>query len=165
MLVREGDTVLAVDLRGIGETERRQNRQIRWTTGLFGPDYHEFMMAYLLGRSFVGMRTEDALVAARWLSDYGEGVSQPVQLVGIGEAAIPTLHAAALEPTLFERVEIRKMIHSWSHVVQATEQNNQLINTVHGALAVYDLPNLVDLAGADRVRVQQTVDAAGQPLE
>ena len=37
---------------------------------------------------------------------------------------------------------------------------NQLANTVHGALAVYDLPDLVGLAGGlERVTIVHRVDA------
>ena len=37
---------------------------------------------------------------------------------------------------------------------------NQLANTVHGALAVYDLPDLVGLAGGqERVTIMDPIDA------
>jgi len=38
---------------------------------------------------------------------------------------------------------------------------DQLVNSVHGALLHYDLPNLVELAGKDRVKLTEPVDASG----
>ncbi|QDT93497.1 alpha/beta hydrolase [Gimesia algae] len=155
-LVKQGDVVLAVDVRCIGETSRLNNRRIGWSHGLLGPNYHECALAYLLGESMVKLRAEDVLVAARFLSDYqSEKKSQPVVLTAIGETSVSALHAAALEPGLFSKVNLSQMIASWGDVVKTPETQNQLINTVHGALKVYDLPNLIQLAGAEKVRVTQ----------
>ncbi|MHC4202111.1 MAG: acetylxylan esterase [Planctomycetota bacterium] len=63
-LVRAGRVVLALDLRGIGETRGRKNP---YRSQDFAQPYHEIYVAYGLGMSFVGMRAEDILVAARWL--------------------------------------------------------------------------------------------------
>lgn len=164
-LVRQGQIVLAVDVRACGETERRDNRRIRWTTGMFGPSYHEFMLAYLLGQSFVGLRVEDILIAARFLSYYDTDGRRSVHIVGIGQTAIPALHAAALEPELVASLCLRKMTPSWQGVVHARETQDQLINVVHGALGVYDLPDLERMYGADRITVEQPLDVLGQPLE
>ena len=81
------------------------------------------------------------------------------------EAAIPALHAAALESSRFESVRLKGMIHSWAEVVAAPESKNQLINAVHGALRHYDLPDLVELAGKGRVKTEEPVDASGKPAE
>jgi hypothetical protein len=39
---------------------------------------------------------------------------------------------------------------------------NQQINTVHGAMRFYDLPDLVALLPADKLVLHEPVDAAGQ---
>lgn len=154
--VKQGDVVLALDVRCIGETSRKNNRRIGWSHGLVGPNYHEFALAYLLGDSMVKLRAEDILVAARFLSEYqSKAKPQKIELVAIGETAIPALHAAALEPGLFSKVNLSQMISSWGEVVKTPETHNQLINTVHGALKVYDLPNLIKLAGDSKVKVTQ----------
>ena len=43
----------------------------------------------------------------------------------------------------------------------AVVSKDQLVNTVHGALRHYDLPNLVELAGKDHVKLTEPVDASG----
>ncbi|MDR3198040.1 MAG: acetylxylan esterase, partial [Planctomycetaceae bacterium] len=80
-LLRNGKTVIAVDLRGLGETQagRSQYFAHQW----FGTDGTDYYLAYLLGKSYVGMRTEDLLAAARWLSENNS--AQKIELVASGE--------------------------------------------------------------------------------
>lgn len=152
--MKQGDVVMALDVRCIGETSRKNNRRIGWAHGLLGPNYHEFALAFLLGDSIVKLRAEDILVAARFLSEYqSKAKPRKIELTAIGETAIPALHAAALEPQQFSKVSLSRMVPSWSEVVKTPETHNQLINTVHGALKVYDLPDLIKLAGTSKVKV------------
>lgn len=153
-LIREGHTVLAVDLTGIGETNSGGQRHP------VGADWKTYYLAYLLGRSMAGIRAEDVLASARLLSEEQNGAK--VRLIAVGEAGVPALHAAALAPERFAAVELRRVLHSWEDVVRNPDASDQLINTVHGALAVYDLPDLRRLAG--RVTVIEPVDAAGNPV-
>jgi hypothetical protein len=131
--------------------------------GRFGRDVQEFYLAYLMGRSFVGMRTGDVFRWSNHLSRYGSSEEPlPIQLIATGEAAIPSLHAAALEPSRFKSVRLTGMIRSWAEVVAAPESKNQLVNAVHRALRHYDLPDLVELAGKDLVKIEESVDASGR---
>lgn len=45
-------------------TETGHNKEKKYSEH-FGLDAQEVFLAYLLGKSFVGMRTEDALIRAR----------------------------------------------------------------------------------------------------
>ena len=161
--VMEGQLVFAVDLRGIGETENTKGGK-RWS-GYFGGDWQDFFLAYMLDKSYVGMRAEDALVCARFLAHYEAGEkTNRVHLVAIGEAGPPALHAAALEPHLFASVELRRSLISWSNVIHSTITKNQLINTVHGALEVYDLPDLAATIPEDKITILDPLDATGEPV-
>ena len=160
-LVLAGHVVLAPDLRGIGETES-QSKYKGWSH-LFGPDWQDFFRAYLVGKSYVGMRTEDIYACAQFLKS--RFADQPIHLIGIGEASIPALHAAALQPDLFASLRLERGIRSWSDVVHSPVTKNQLINTVHGALTTYDLPDLISLLPAEQVTVAETVDPKGQPIQ
>jgi len=158
-LVEAGQLVLAVDLRGIGETEGQTSYK-GWKP-YFGSDWQDFYRAYLLGRSYVGMRAEDALVCARFLAGYqASGEPNRVHLIAIGEAAVPALHAAALEPAVFTSVQLERCIRSWSDVVRTPVTRNQLINTVHGALRTYDLPDLVATLPPGKLTIANIVDPA-----
>jgi hypothetical protein len=161
-LVKDGHLVLSAELSGIGETETGHDKR-DYGRGRFGPDSQEFYLAYLMGRSFVQMRTTDVFRWSDYLSRYrSKGKPLPIQLIATGEAAIPVLHAAALEPSRFESVRLTDMISSWEKVVAAPESKNQLVNAVHGALRYYDLPDLVELAGKGRVKIEQPADANGR---
>jgi len=163
-LVKQGQIVLAAELRGIGETETGHDKR-DYGRGRFGRDVQEIFLAYLIGRSYVGMRTNDVADWARFLAAYKTTDDRPneLHLVAIGEAAIPALHAAALDAERFASVRLRNMISSWAEVVRTPENLNQAANVVHGALKYYDLPDLIELAGANSVHVEEPLDVIGNP--
>ncbi|MCJ7676019.1 MAG: alpha/beta hydrolase family protein [Sedimentisphaerales bacterium] len=140
-LVKSGRLVLAVDLRGTGETHNS--------------DAKDAFTAYLLGRSYVGMRAEDILVCARFLQ---QKQKKPADLIAVGHVGIPALHAAALEPDLFASVRLVRALTCWSKIIESGVSGNQMVNTVHGALTLYDLPDLAASLG-DKLTVEQPLDA------
>jgi len=165
-LVKQGHIVLAAELRGIGETETGHDKR-DYGYGRFGRDNQEIFTAYLMGKSFVGMRTEDVATWTRFLKDFAPTGAKPAELhlVAIGEAAISALHAAALAPDAFRSVTLRQMIPSWDAIVRATETFDQAVNVVHGALKHYDLPDLADLAGVGKVIHREPADVMSRVVE
>ena len=163
-LVRQGQLVLAAELRGIGETETGHDKR-DYGRGRFGRDVQEIFLAYLIGRSYVGMRTDDIAAWSSLLATYRASKERDaLHLIAVGEAAIPALHAAALWPQRFASVRLRNMIRSWSEVVTTPESINQAASIVHGALKQYDLPNLIELVGDRPVSAEEPVDVLGAPL-
>ena len=148
-LVKQGYVVVAVDLRGWGETSPGK------ADPLLG-DWKNFYLAYLLGRSLVGLRTEDALASAHFLAYYQTEKPREVHLVGVGEAGVVALHAAALEPQLFTSVTVRDGLASWSEVVGQRVPAGRLTSTIHGALSTYDLPDLVRTIGPQKLRLEKS---------
>ena len=146
-LVSQGFVVVAVDLRGFGETatEKRDDLLGDWKT---------YFLAYLVGRSLVGLRTEDALACGRWVAYDETDKPRRVHLVGVGTAGVPALHAAALEPDLFATVKLRHSLTSWAKVISQPALPNVLTSTVHAALRVYDLTDLVQSFGPERVTIE-----------
>jgi hypothetical protein len=165
-LVKQGHIVLAAELRGIGETETGHDKR-DYGYGRFGRDNQEIVLAYLMGKSFVGMRTEDVAAWTHFLKEFAPAGAKPaeIHLSAIGEAAIPALHAAALAPDAFRTVTLRRMIPSWEAIVRTPETFDQAVNVVHSALKYYDLPDLVALAGAGKVIQQEPADAMGKGVE
>jgi len=149
-LVKDGYVVVTVDLRGQGETASVKRDALL-------TDWKTYYLGYLLGKPLVGMRVEDALAAADFVAYYQKKRTDPrkVHLVGVGQAGIVALHAAALNPNLFASVTLRNMPRDWASVVQDNTPSGQLDSTVHGALEVYDLPNLVRLVGHEKVRFER----------
>jgi dienelactone hydrolase len=169
-LAQAGDLVLAVDLRGTGETgpESRGGQP----SNIWGGDWDSIFLSYLLGRSLVGMRAEDTLVSARFLADVEVSDERSEQssaqrtaektkidLFAIGAATVPALHAAAVESSLFGEVKLKGGLRSWGDVVENPAASGQLVNTVHGALAAYDLTDLVEsLRGRVGVSVEKPLE-------
>ena len=164
-LVKKGQIVLAAELRGIGETETGHDKR-DYGYGKFGRDVQDIFLAYLIGRSYVGMRTEDVGSWSRMLAKYKttDDRSNKLYVIAIGEAAMPVLHAAALDPERFVSVRLRNMISSWTEVVRTPDNQNQAAGIVHGALKHYDLPDLIELAGANKVHVEEPLDVMGNPV-
>jgi hypothetical protein len=107
------------------------------------------------------MRAEDVLSSARW---FGGRAGGPPELIAVGHVGVPALHAAALEPGLFDSVRIERSLVSWSNVLEHRITYNQYVNVVHGGLRVYDLPDLADSLG-DQLTVKDPVNAQGEPIE
>ncbi len=160
-LVLGGARVLSVDLRGTGQTEQAAHK--KW--GKIGADCQDVTTAYCLGRSYVGMRAEDVLTAARYAATELEGGSvDAVDLIAVGHVGVPALHAAALEPSLFSSVKLSGTLVSWASVIERRVTIRQYINVVHAALREYDLPNLAATLGA-KLAIEDPRDAAGQAIE
>jgi len=159
-LVRGGVVVLSFDLRGCGETATTPWRYLNALPWL-GANAPEFFIAYMLGKSFLGMRTEDVLTASRWLvEEYGASDGSRLDLIAVAEAGPPALHAAALESDLYRSLTLERALVSWNDVVRCTKSVNALVHCAHGVLQHYDLPDLVDLFGADAVRIINPGEAA-----
>jgi len=156
-LVQTGAVVLAVDLRGVGELGPTGD-------SLWGGNWFDFFTSYLLGRSMLGMRAEDVLACARYLSEMdSSGKPVRVDLVAVGVVGPPALHAAALESQLFDTVKLTRSLPSWSDLVRHPAAPGQLVNTVHGALRAYDLPDLLRVLLRDKVSVEDPLDLKTPP--
>lgn len=157
--VADGETVLAIDIRGVGETIPTGQK---WYHQRFGDNGGNSTLAYLLGKSLVGERAEDILNVARWLAEK-ESVDS-VELVASGELTIPALHAAAVEPQLFSSVELKHGLISWANLVETPMHVNQVAGLVHNALAHYDLPDLASLFPG-KLTITDPHDATDQLLQ
>jgi len=152
---------LAVDLRGTGETQQTGQEYFE---DHFGSDGQDVYTAYLLGRSYIGMRAEDVLLCARFLRDFSLQQTGPMDLVAVGHVGVPALHAAALEPDMFRSVKLIRSLISWSGIIKSGLSSNQLVNTVHGALTTYDLPDLAATLG-DKLTIELPANALGKSID
>lgn len=129
----KGHPVLIVEVRDTGETKTRNWR-------FFGADYY---IAHMLGRCWLGMRTEDLLVCSRWLKDQQQ--TRSIRLTANGEIGPAAQHAAALEPELISTVYTKNDLTSWRELITYHEAHKHLHNAVQNVLRHYDLPDLKKL--------------------
>lgn len=161
-LLKNGTAVLAVDLCGVGETQMKPWRYGS-VAGVLGPNSAEYFVAYMLGKSFVGMRAEQILASAQYLQERFPTLGN-ARLVADGELTVPVLHAAALEPDRIGKVDLSGGLANWQHVLQTPITHRQLENTVHGALQYYDLDDLRTMIGSARLTETNLHGANGLPL-
>ena len=133
-----GSPAACVEARGWGESKNSgpQYYQYKW----FGTDGVAFYYAYLLGKSYVGMRAFDVLATARYLE---ETTGRPVELVADGpSSAIVVLHAAAASGR-FDSVTVPDNIPTWSDQVDQAPKPVVLTDFIHGVLNFYDIDDLL----------------------
>ncbi|HXX93559.1 MAG TPA: metalloendopeptidase, partial [Planctomycetota bacterium] len=149
--VRAGHEVMAIDLRGMGETEPVPPH--RGLVTFVKADWKEAYIAMSLSRPLLGQRVRDLLSV----------LDGDVHLVGVGAAAPAALHAAALDPRIRE-LTLEGMVISWSAVARTAVTYHQLTNVVPGALQVYDLPDLAALVAPRKLTIREPVDPQGRPV-
>jgi hypothetical protein len=161
-LVQSGATVLAIDLRGTGETREELDRTDAFFN-YFGA-FESAMTAMLVGKTLIGLRAQDVMRAVDMLALRGDVEMQGLSAFGFGEAAPVLLHAAALDDRI-KNVVLKNMLVSYESVV--TEKISRLVfeNIVPGALTKYDLPDLAATLAPRRIAIVNPVNPRGQSLE
>ena len=138
-LLASGKPVLTVDLRGYGETQ--QLNQPYFSNAHFGQDGCDCYFAFNLNKTYVGFRAEDLYSLNRFLRK--ELKATGVECIAVNEASIPALHAEFCEPETFDRLTVVNTLASWTNMVEnGGYSTTPFASVVHGALQVYDLPEL-----------------------
>ena len=160
-LVRGGARVLAVEVRGTGHS---QHTKLKSFGPQIGTDWQDVTTAYLLGRSYVGMRAEDLLVAARYAMTSLDG--GPRRRRGSGcrgprrRARPARRRAGAGAVPLRETLSNTRLLGQRHRVpgdVRAASQCGSRRFTQ------YDLPDLAETLGA-KLTVEEPLNAKGKPI-
>jgi pimeloyl-ACP methyl ester carboxylesterase len=154
--VRAGERVLALDLRGLGETAPGKASK----GSAFGADTFEAWVGIHLNRPLLGQRTFDLLAV---LSALAKETPEGFHLVGVGTGGPIVLHAAALDPQV-KSVEVENSILSWTDVAKTPVTVDQLTNVVPGVLRAYDLPDLATLIAPRPLTLRDPIAPTGKPL-
>jgi cephalosporin-C deacetylase-like acetyl esterase len=159
---KAGTIVLAIDARGMGETEVLESEQASDVRPYFG-DYDSAMTALVVGKPLVGMRALDIsrgvdLLQAR------EDVD-PNHIVGFGRrnGAVSVLYAAVLDERL-KKIVLEGMLQSYQTIVDQKIHRQVLENVVPSVLRFYDLPDLVAALAPREVWMVNSVDAVGRAV-
>ncbi|MCL4394372.1 MAG: acetylxylan esterase, partial [Chloroflexi bacterium] len=159
-LVRSGLIVLAIDVRGFGETLPGDGKGSEFSRP-FG-DYDSAMTALLIGKSLPGMRAQDIARAVDLLSTRSEVDRARIFGYGKGAGAVPMLYAAVLDSRI-QRVALEGMLASYESVIDRRIHRQVFEQIVVGALRHYDLPDMIACLAPRRVSVISTVDPLGRP--
>lgn len=146
-LLERGTIVMAVDLRGYGETRDQ---------GSYHKDVNDeertALLAMYLGRPLLGQRVEDIVTCLDYLESRPDVDPAEIELMAIGRVGPVGLHAAYLDERI-RKVILRDAITSWvEDVVARPLQPHLLAHGVPGALRQYDLVDLEAALGGRAVR-------------
>jgi cephalosporin-C deacetylase-like acetyl esterase len=152
-LVKRGFIVAAPDLIGIGETENKAGR------------YKIHLVDYatvLLGRSLVGIRAGDVARIADFLRTIPNVDSERLGAVAIGEMGPILLHAAAFDKSIKQIVLLSSPI-SYRSIVMNPFYKVKFSTAVPGALASYDLPDLIGCIAPRKIVLADLKDQMLEP--
>lgn len=159
-LAESGQPVIAVDLRGYGETKTTQqtsrDKAGPWQAQLLGVENLSYAYgARHTGHTVIGMRILDLLQTVRALP--GLGLSESVLLVGHGSCGLVALHAATMLEDL-SGLCLWRTLTSYREVAEGPLYRVPFYDMVPNALEDYDLPDLVEVLDPAPVRILNPVD-------
>jgi len=108
------------------------------------------MLALHVGKPLIGQRVTDIYTILQYLESNSTLSSLPIEIDASGVAAIPALHSAAMFPQI-NRIYLSNTIRSYKTILEQPEGKDWYSFVVPNVLAYYDLPDLVNLVGVDKV--------------
>jgi cephalosporin-C deacetylase-like acetyl esterase len=166
-LLPKGWLVLAVDVRGLGETAPRSTG--RPNTQIMGAEAFLTYESFVAGRPLFGMRLRDAACALDYLLEAHRATSSGVTVVGWGAGGLLALHLAALDERASAAATV-DTLESYRSIVEHERYAHPVSSFVPGAVTGpdspngYDLDDLVDAITPRRVLRLRPVDHLNQPL-
>lgn len=149
-----GWNVLALEPRGAGGTEEAKSP-------LTGDWTLLSLRALLVGKTPIGMRTDDAIAAINWLATRRESSGQ-IALYGHGALGPVALHAAVLDPRI-SAVTLDNSIITYRDFVERAISRDMAEVNLPGVLRRYDLPDLAAALGP-RVTLINPVNSVSERL-
>jgi cephalosporin-C deacetylase-like acetyl esterase len=150
-----GWNILAVEPRGAGGTEEAKSP-------LTGDWTLLSLRALLVGKTPVGMRTDDAIAALNWLSAQAFVDKRRIALTGVGALGPVALHTAVLDDRV-GKVTVDSGITSYREFVERPISINMAEVNLPGVLRRYDLPDLMAVLG-DRLTLVNPVNSIGDTV-
>jgi hypothetical protein len=154
--VKQGYTVLAPDMIGIGETGPGI---FNGDSSIEGISYNTWYASMLIGRSIVGIRAGDVVRLSRLLKR-NSGINE-VYGFAKKELSAVLLYAAAFDSTI-RRVVLIEPPSSYLEIVMNNYYNPRFVHSlVPGALETYDLPDLAGSLAPRKLLIIDTKDGSG----
>jgi len=147
--LKKGFTVMVVDVTNTGELRTPETGR----TG--GYEFSIAKMAVYAGKTLLGYRTEDLVIAKNYLkslitTDY-------IELLASEQTGPCAIHAAIID-TGFSKLYLRNSPHSWENLVKTHFTPDNIGIIVPCALKFYDLPDLVRNLFKSKVKIEVIPD-------
>jgi cephalosporin-C deacetylase-like acetyl esterase len=112
-LARKGNLVVAVDVRGIGETQPLHEPEISGGNEfrqLFDVETAMSYMAWYMGQSLFAMRVQDVMRSVDYVMSRQDADYLHLDVIGKGTGALWCLYAAALDPRIRSLICVRGLL-------------------------------------------------------
>jgi dienelactone hydrolase len=150
--VKKGHVVLVVDISDTGELEDKKQFLAS------GSQYFTAKFPLYEGKTLLGYRTEDIIIAARYLLYNHLAAKNELSLVSTGNTGYAALHAVVCSG-YFNHLEIIGEVKSWETVAAkpylSQQQLSRMDNLVPDALNFYDIPDLISICIEKNINVVQ----------
>ena len=137
-------------------------------TPLLGPFYLLSLRADLVGRTLIGLRTDDVIRATDYLSSRPDVDPARISAVGSGHMGLVLMHTAVLDHRL-RHITVDHVLTSYQSLTDAPLPTGAPEDVVPGALRHYDIPDLVHVLGArltetDSLKGTEDLSQSSTPL-
>jgi cephalosporin-C deacetylase-like acetyl esterase len=124
---------------------------------ILGPFYLLSLRADLVGRTLIGMRTDDVIHAVDYLASRADVDTGKITAIASGHMGLVLLHAAVLDAQI-KHIGIDHVLISYHSLLQAPLPTGAPEDVLPGVLLHYDIPDLAKLLGS---RLTETDQLAG----
>ena len=158
-MLREGYAVLLFDVPGIGSLGPGY---LKGDAYIDNTSFNQWFAGILTNKSIVGMRAEDILRITQFVeSDLGE--FSTISALASGAVGSEMLHAAVFEKGIQRSILVNPFL-GFADIASKREYKPEFIlSTVAGAIAEYDLPDLVAALCPRKVLILNPRAANGDP--
>lgn len=146
--INEDQILLLADLRGFGETADPSGLN---DTKYWNREYRNSMISMHIGKPIVGQRVIDVFSLLDFIDSESSTKNREVILKANGAYGSVAVHAAYLDSRI-AKTEIARSIKSYIEVLENPMQRDVYSHVLYGVLKYYDLKDLAELAGKDRIR-------------
>jgi cephalosporin-C deacetylase-like acetyl esterase len=159
--------VVAVDVRGIGETTPPHDPQIREGgefSHLFNVETALSYMAWWMDQSLLGMRVQDVIRSVDYALSRSDIDRESVRMVGRGMGALWVLFAAALDPRI-QSVICEGGLLSYQSLASTDRYIHGANVFIRDVLLHFDLPDVAACVAGRNLVLLGPVDAMGKPVD
>ena len=164
-LARKGELIIAMDVRGIGETKpphSQPGERRNEFTHLFDVETAMTYMTWYMDESLFGMRVADVIRSVDYALSRAD--VSGVRAVGQGAGALWVLYAAALDSRIAEVVSERGLV-SYKALAQTDRYTHGADIFVRDVLLRFDLPQVAAAIAPRPLSLVRPVDAMKRPVE
>lgn len=165
-MVRKGNLIVAVDVRGIGETHpiHPASDSCNEFSQLFDLEAGLAYMAWFMDKSLLGMRVQDVLRSIDYVASRGDTDRNHLHVIGKGMGGMWCLYAAVLDPRIRSLICVDSLL-SYRFLTQVDRYLYGADVFVPDVLLHFDLPQVAAAMAGRRLTLIQPRDAMKKTVE